>query len=54
MQKDLDNKDNVLDYISRIENEIDYESANKKLDLEEEKTINSLNKDDYELEMEYD
>ena len=51
---DLDNKDNVLDYISRIENEIDYESANKKLDLEEEKTINSLNKDDYELEMEYD
>lgn len=51
---DLDNKDNVLDYISRIENEIDYESANKKLDLEEEKTINSLNKDDYELEMDYD
>ena len=51
---DLENKEDVLCFMKKVEDHIDFSKVSKDLELEEQNELNKLEKEDIEEELEYE
>ena len=51
---DLENKEDVLSFMKKVEDHIDFSKVSKDLELEEQNELNKLEKEDIEEELEYE